>query len=84
MFFSEIMSASAPKIMSALAEARHNDLLKEAEIHRSLKRARGVRLRLQDRLLMSVGSFLISTGKKLQGRYAAVVPHSSGIYRSGC
>jgi hypothetical protein len=63
--------------MGALAKAHHSEMLKESDIRRALREAGLTRPRLQDRVLANIGRFLISVGKKLQGQYASVMPHSS-------
>lgn len=84
MYFSETGWGLTPEDLLTVTEGRRSDLMEEAKIYRVLKKARLSNPRLPDRLLMSVGSFLISMGKRLQGRYASVIPHSSGTYRPGC
>jgi len=70
--------------MLAAGEARRRDFLEEAERHRLIQKAKAARTGLLDRVLASIGGFLISAGKKLQGRHAPLLSHDSEAYQSSC
>jgi hypothetical protein len=58
------------QMMLMIAKARRSELLDEAERDRLIRKTRVRSPGPQARVLASLGGFLISAGKKLQGRYA--------------
>ena len=55
-----------PYALLKFAEARQEELLKEAEIERLIERDHVKRPRFQDRLLLNLGDLLISFGQRLK------------------
>lgn len=72
------------EVLAAATEARHKDKLREAECARAVQKAGAAEPKLTGRVLAGIGSFLISTGQKLQGQYAPMTPHSAKAHQSGC
>ena len=66
------MLVSSPSLAEMLMWERSKDALCEAERKRLGRKASPARSGLLDRALASVGSLLISAGKKLQARYTPV------------
>ena len=58
-----------PFLADTYMKARHTERLKEAEKDRLLKVIKAGRPKLQERLLLSIGDFLISFGLRLKARY---------------
>ena len=58
-----------PTMLAMLAKEYQNRMLEEAKRYRMLKATRAARPRLQQRLLMRFGDFLISAGLRLKERY---------------
>lgn len=66
------MLVSSPSLAEMLMWERSKDALCEAERERLGRKASPARSRLLNRALASVGSLLISAGRKLQARYTPV------------
>jgi hypothetical protein len=69
------MLVSSPSLAEMLMWERSKDALRAAKQERLDRKAGSTRPGLLDRALASVGSLLISAGKKLQARHAPVQPH---------
>jgi len=66
------MLPNSPALAEMLMWECSEDVLRKAERERLGRKVGSARSGLQDRALASVGSFLISAGKKLQARYTPV------------
>ena len=71
-------------MMLSIAKERQKELLEEAKKYRMLKAARAARPRLQERLCVRVGDFLISAGLRLKERYKPEMRPDLEAYQSGC
>ncbi len=58
-----------PFLADTYKKALHTERLKEAEKDRLVKAAKAGRPSLQERLLLSIGDFLITFGLRLKARY---------------
>ena len=70
-----------------MAKAHQNRLLKEAKEAKEigmLKAARTARPRLQERLFVRLGNFLISAGMRLQERCQPVMYPGPETHQPGC
>jgi hypothetical protein len=59
-----------PVMLEAMARARRQDLLREADARRLARQAREGQPGLADRLLEELGDLLVETGERLQKRSA--------------
>ena len=66
-----------------IAEDHRDQLLDEATRSRSLITARKVTPRFKDRLCVSIGGFLVSTGLRLQAPYRPALPACSETLQPG-
>ena len=70
--------------LAVIAKERQKDMLEETKRYRMLKAFRAGRPRLQERLSVRVGDFLISAGLRLKERYQPEMCPELEAYRSGC
>ena len=79
---------SNPYLMIKMEKIHRQELLKEVEHYRLIRLVRSGTSSLWDRTLASIGSFLVSTGERLQARYAPrhvqVVRQSSEVCCVDC
>lgn len=61
----------------AITEMRMDELKKEVECERMLDQAHPARETFQDRLMISIGGYLVSAGEKLRERHVPVMPQCS-------
>ncbi|MCK4693720.1 MAG: hypothetical protein V3S81_00285 [Anaerolineales bacterium] len=61
----------------AITKMRLDELRKEAERERMLHQAHATRETLLDRLMISIGGYLVSAGEKLLERHIPVMPQCS-------
>jgi hypothetical protein len=70
--------------LAIIAKEHQKDMLEEVKKCRMLKALRAKRPRLQERLLVRVGDFLISAGLRLKERYQSEMCPELEAYQSGC
>jgi len=73
-----------PTILSMIVKERQNSLLEEAKKSRMPKTSGSTSPRLQERLCMRAGDFLIHTGQRLQRRYRPEMYPRPKACRSKC
>ena len=67
-----------------IVKEHQNNMLEEAKKYRMLKAARAASPRLQERLFVRVGDFLISAGLRLKERYKPEMCPELEAYQSSC
>jgi hypothetical protein len=65
---------SNPYLMIKMERIHRQELFKEIEHYRLIRQARAGAPRLLDRVLASIGSFLIAAGERLRSRHVPHVP----------
>ena len=73
-----------PYLMIKMDAIHRQELLREAEHYRLVRLARSATPRLLDRVLASLGSFLIAAGERLRARHTPIVHHTSEVYCVDC
>jgi hypothetical protein len=67
---------SNPYLMMEMERIHHHELFREVEHYRLIRQVRSGSPRLLDRVLASIGGFLIAAGERLQARHMSVA-HTS-------
>jgi hypothetical protein len=75
---------SNPYLMAKMERIHRQELFKEIEHYRLIRQARSGAPRLLDRMLASIGGFLITTGERLRSRHVPVVRQHSEAYCVDC
>ena len=73
-----------PTVLARMVKEHQDSMLEEAKKNRILKAARAARPRLQERLFVRVGDFLISAGLRLKEQYEPEMCSCPEAYQSGC
>jgi hypothetical protein len=72
------------KVLSMIAKEHQNNMLEEVKKNQMLKAIRPAKPRLQERLCVRIGDFLISAGLRLKKRYKPEIYPDLEAYKSGC
>jgi hypothetical protein len=75
---------SNPYLMMEMERIHRQELFKEVEHYRLVRQVRSDSPRLLDRVLASIGGFLISAGERLQARHMPVAHHTSEVCCVDC
>ena len=73
-----------PTMLLMISKVHQNSLLEEAKKNQMLKATRSAKPRLQERLCVRIGDFLISAGLRLKQRYKPAMCPGPEAYQSGC
>lgn len=71
-------------VLSMIAKEHQNNMLEEVKKNQMLKATRPAEPRLQERLCVRIGDFLISAGLRLKERYTPAICPGPEAYQSGC